>query len=137
MNKTPDTKRDKYDEVLANLYKSYSLRGDFSEFTSIIRSAFPPPAEDARQCAENISTDCMKLVNEESCDNYDMEVDITKAAAEIESFAQSRVEPWREGVRAALEYSGNRWSEWGERAEHVGEMLDALLSDSPAKEAPK
>jgi hypothetical protein len=28
---------------------------------------------------------------------------------------------------AAMDYSGNRWSEWGTRAEIVGEMLDAAI----------
>ena len=31
-------------------------------------------------------------------------------------------------VDAAMYYSGNRWSEWGERAITVGEMLDAAVA---------
>lgn len=30
-------------------------------------------------------------------------------------------------VREAVDYAGNRWSEWGERAVTVAEMLDAAL----------
>jgi len=31
-------------------------------------------------------------------------------------------------LQEAIEYSGNKWSEWGERAEHVGELLDEALA---------
>lgn len=30
-------------------------------------------------------------------------------------------------VDAAVDYAGNRWSEWGERAATVAEMLDAAV----------
>ena len=30
-------------------------------------------------------------------------------------------------VEAAIDYSGNRWSEWGERAVTVAEMLDSAV----------
>lgn len=33
----------------------------------------------------------------------------------------------RKGIEDALEWSGNRWSEWGSRAETVAEILDAAL----------
>jgi hypothetical protein len=31
-------------------------------------------------------------------------------------------------VDAAMDHSGNRWEEWGERAVTVGEMLDAAVA---------
>jgi hypothetical protein len=36
-------------------------------------------------------------------------------------------------VRAAIDAAGNRWSEWGDRAEMVREMLDAALSPALAQ----
>jgi len=35
----------------------------------------------------------------------------------------------RGSVLKAIEYAGNRWSEWGSRAEGVREMLDAALTE--------
>jgi len=48
--------------------------------------------------------------------------------------AEARVGALEEGIRAAMDYSGNRWSEWGERAENVADMLDALLAPPPEAE---
>jgi len=48
--------------------------------------------------------------------------------------AETRVRALEEGIRAAMDYSGNRWSEWGERAENVADMLDALLAPPPEAE---
>lgn len=38
-----------------------------------------------------------------------------------------------ERVRAAMDYANGRWSEWGERAQIVYEMLDAALGPAPAQ----
>ena len=48
--------------------------------------------------------------------------------------AEARVRALEEGIRAAMDCSGNRWSEWGERAENVADMLDALLAPPPEAE---
>lgn len=44
------------------------------------------------------------------------------------------------GIGAALEMAGRRWSEWGDRAAAVGEMLDELISapvDGPPSASPR
>ena len=43
--------------------------------------------------------------------------------------AEAEVARLRCDVRAAMDYAGNRWSEWGERAENVGDMLGAALAE--------
>jgi len=45
---------------------------------------------------------------------------------------QERVKVLEAGINKALHHSGNRWSEWGERAITVAEILDAALSQEPA-----
>lgn len=47
---------------------------------------------------------------------------------------EARVRALEAGIKAAMDYSGNRWSEWGERAENVGDMLGALLNPPPEAE---
>ena len=48
--------------------------------------------------------------------------------------AEARVRALEAGIKAAMDCSGNRWSEWGERAENVADMLDALLAPPPEAE---
>jgi hypothetical protein len=108
--------------------------------TMRLRSAFPPPAEDARKCTWNIT----RIVHRE--DGPDS-VDIDKAAAEIESFAESRVEPWRDALRVSTEQleamncSASHAASWVEpRSDATTKQIAknrALLSDSPAKEGTK
>ncbi len=48
--------------------------------------------------------------------------------------AEARVRALEAGIKAAMDCSGNRWSEWGERAENVGDILYALLNPPPEAE---
>jgi hypothetical protein len=132
----PNTKRDKYGEVAKNiqaLYHQGVYVGETEKISAILRSAFPetPPAEDAKALAISL------------CDIYDppyMRKDfaIQRAAAEIESFAQLRVEPWREALNWVTHLLCGQGKRGG--APESGEIEDAtdearaLLSDSPAQD---
>lgn len=135
MSKMPD----KYDEVAKNiqaLYHQGVYVGETEKISAILRSAFPetPPAEDARRLREKIMelyrTPFMALDWEKMTD------------AEIESFAQSRVEPWREAAKAMCDsykqgHDCGDWGNWDLEQDMPYVNLRALLSDSPAKEAEK
>lgn len=135
----PNTKLDKYDEVGREIAHDCAPMYFYQDIAEILRKRFPPieVSEDALMCAREIADNAMKPVYEEPCDNYEREVDIPKAAALIEAFARSRVEPWREALRRALaDFARNDWgTELPSESEAWVHKTRALLSDSPAPEA--
>lgn len=140
-----NTKRDKYDEVANKIIMDYfqadNYNYDQEGVIVLLKRAFPPPAEDARQCAKKVlQVYGLTIYGHFDEDDY-QEVALQKAAAEIESFAQSRVAPWREAlnwVTHLLCGQGKRGGapESGEIEEATADAR-ALLSDSTAKEAAK
>ena len=53
-----------------------------------------------------------------------------KALAGLEA-ARAETARLRERVEAAIDYANGRWSEWGERAETVRDMLEQALTSDP------
>lgn len=149
-----NTKRDKHDEVARLVYYDDDGTGKTSveRLAAILRraygkSAFPPPAEDARQAWKL----ALRTFNEKQLEGSGykhIDIDVPGddvAAAEIESFAQSRVEPWREAVDDFMSFEYRRGVSCQKRQMEpplrckcrscIEERARALLSDSPAKEA--
>lgn len=157
----PNTKRDKYAKALdtlqcvidelADMIKRHNRQdpetgvwdydyGGVAEAQKALgdlRSAFPPPAEDAMQCAKHVIDASHQNIETD-------EIDLTEAAIYVEAFAESRVEPWREALRAesallrawAKESRDGGWSTHQvEPMRKRADAIDALLSDSPAREA--
>lgn len=128
MSKMPD----KYDEVAKNiqaLYHQGVYVGETEKISAILRSAFPetPPAEDARRLREKI----MELYRAPF-----MALDWEKMTdAEISRFAQSRVEPWREALREAVDLLNASQDYWTQEDWDDVSRFGEMLSDSPAKEA--
>lgn len=116
-----------------------SLDYDPDRAASIIRSAFPPPAEDAWQLVKNIRRGGFSGVPSGGFNVFDLKDD--EAAAEISRFAESRVEPWREALKRAraemLELHGGDGDSITEDCCCIRDIDDFLLSDSPAKEDAK
>lgn len=138
------TTPDKYDEAAERAYHILTGCRTVPEhykthLVSYLRSAFPPPAEDARELAVRIvGNSVQEFSRKKSIEDY-----AWKAAAEISRFAESRVEPWREALHKMVGYADmESWRSSSYRGtgdpDHyriMANMGRALLSDSPAKEA--
>lgn len=159
----PNTERDKYDEValeiaLMRYRQANKPRRPFAlRVAEYLRSAFPPPAEDARMTVLNIQHALMAFDVGAAYSTWEC---IADAMAILEAFAQSRVKPWREALKkiaSAREYT--HWcmgckravkpghKHWGDcipieeaveaddYQELIGIAEEALLSDYPEKKA--
>lgn len=114
------------------------------EHDKALRSAFPPPAEDARQVLERMYFNaCEPLPT-----GAKLAIMLDVLSAGIERFAESRVEPWREALVDMIDYAEDAYSDYCAKMgdyrkasqEGMRREIDkarALLSGSPAKEATK
>lgn len=120
-------KPDKYDDTTNDIFNIFDTANSrefkWNWVKKTLKSAFPPPAEDARQLAREVY------------DNYGHNKN--DAEERIERFAESRVEPWREALSLALDFI-DRWPVELTIEEIARcEQLRELLSAADAQEATK